>query len=406
MLKRTLSATILEASETFPVILLTGPRQVGKTTLLESLARNGRKYVTLDDLEQRNLAITDPALFLQTFPPPVIIDEVQYAPDLFPYIKMYADKHKRAGDFWLTGSQKFHLMKGVQETMAGRAAIIDLLGLSFHEMTGQSEYNPFLPDNLHIQKTAETSQKKYTLAEIYRIIWNGSFPKLFTDNYKNRELFYKSYIKSYIERDVKDSYQISNDIAFYNFIRAAAARTGQLLNYADMARDVNIDSKTAKAWLSVLERSGLVKLLEPYHNNFTKRIIKTPKLYFLDTGLCAYLTGWSSPEILEAGAISGAILETYVFSEILKSYWHNGKEGYIYYYRDNDQKEIDFIIESDGKLYPVEVKKTATPGLADIKNFSVLKGLKKEIGQGALICFREGIIPLSGEVTAIPVWEI
>ena len=407
MLERTLSRTIRNASETFPVILLTGPRQVGKTTLLEQLAEKNRRYVTLDDLEQRNLARTDPVLFLQTHTPPVIIDEVQYAPELFTYIKMHVDKQKKAGDFWLTGSQKFHLMKGIRESLAGRIAIIDLLGLSYAEMTNRAYDNiPFIPAADWIENIRNGPQKSRTLAEVYETIWNGSFPKLFTDKNKNRDLFYRSYIKTYIERDVKDSSRINDDIAFYNFLRAAAARTGQLLNYADMARDVNIDAKTAKLWLTILERSGIIQLLEPYYNNITKRIIKTPKLYFLDTGLCAYLTGWDSPKTLEAGALSGPILETYVFSEILKSYWHNGKEPHIYFYRDNDQKEIDFVIDTNGRLYPVEVKKTATPGLADIKNFNVLKGLKRECGEGAVICFRQDIIPLSGEVTAIPVWDI
>ncbi len=407
MLKRTLSKTILNASKTFPAILLTGPRQVGKTTLLENLAGRDRKYVSLDDLDQRSLAITDPALFLQTHEPPVIIDEVQYAPELFSYIKLYVDKHKKAGDFWLTGSQKFHLMKGIQETLAGRIAIIDLLGLSSYEMTNRaSESSPFLPVPELIKKIQKKPQQLKTISQVYEAIWNGSFPKLFSDNYMNRDLFYRSYIKTYIERDVKDSYQISNDIAFYNFIRAAAARTGQLLNYADMSRDVNIDAKTAKLWLSILERSGLIKLLEPYYNNITKRIIKTPKLYFLDTGLCSYLTGWDSPKTLEAGALSGAILETWVYAEIIKSYWHNGKDAPIFFYRDNDQREIDFVIETNGKLYPIEVKKTATPSLSDTKSFDVLKSLKKETGEGAVICLRESVIPISDSVTAVPVWEV
>jgi len=407
MLPRTLSDTILKASRTFPVILLTGPRQVGKTTLLEELSGPGRHYVTLDDLDQRRLAKTDPALFLESHPAPVTIDEAQYAPELFPYIKIHVDRQKKPGAFWLTGSQKFHLMKGIQESLAGRVAVIDLLGLSYAEMNGRAESHiPFQPTPGWIDHARKHPRPPHTLEEIYTLIWNGSFPQLFTDNYKNRELYYRSYIKTYIERDVKDAHQISSDIAFYNFIRAAAARTGQLLNYADMARDVNIDAKTAKSWLSILERSGLVKLLEPYYTNITRRIIKTPKLYFLDTGLCAYLTAWDSPRTLEAGALNGAILETYAFSEILKSYWHNGKEANIYFYRDNDQKEIDFIIEANGKLYPIEVKKTATPSMADTRSFDVLNKLKKDIGEGAILCLRGNMVPLSRKVTAIPVWEV
>ncbi len=394
----------MDISASFPVLLLTGPRQIGKTTLLEKLAEEGRNYVSLDDLDERSLAQQDPALFLQTHKPPLIIDEVQYAPILFSYIKMYVDKHKISGLFWLTGSQKFHLMKGIQESLAGRVAIIDMLGLSGKEIENKAKESvPFLPSRKWLKESSEHKSEEKNLQDIYSAIWNGGFPKLIVDDNKNRDIFYRSYIRTYIERDVKDSYNISDNIGFYNFFRAIAARTGQLLNYADIAKDVGVDPKTAKIWMSILERSGIIYLLYPYYNNVTKRIIKTPKVYFLDTGLCSYLTAWDSPKTLEAGAMSGAILETYVFSEILKSYWHNGQEPNIYFYRDNDQKEVDFLIEANGKIYPIEVKKTATPSLAATKNFSVLKNLKKDIESGVIFCLRPEIIPISQNIMSLPV---
>jgi predicted AAA+ superfamily ATPase len=404
MLERTLKNVIEAVSRSFPVLLLTGPRQVGKTTLLASCKSENMTYVTLDDLEERTLAKNDPALFLQMHKAPLIIDEVQYAPELFSYIKIHVEKYQNPGDFWLTGSQKFHLMKGITESLAGRVAIIDMLGLSAKEMAGKAFASiPFLPTSEWIKNAKENPSSLSQIDIIFEKIWLGSFPKLATGNREQREIFFKSYVQTYLERDVKSILSIGDELSFYKFLRAAAARTGQLLNYSELARDVDIDQKTAKSWLSLLKTSGLVYLLEPYYNNVTKRIIKTPKLYFLDTGLCAFLTGWDSPKSLGVGAMSGAIFETYVFGEILKNYWHNGKDPLVYFYRDSDQREIDFVLESSGTLYPVEVKKTATPSLTATKSFSALHALKKPIGMGAVICMREKDIPLSREIMAIPV---
>lgn len=403
MLGRRLKNVISEISKAFPVLLITGPRQVGKTTLLESCADKNRSYVTLDDLEERSLAKNDPALFLQTHKTPIIIDEIQYAPELFSYIKIHVDKNKNSGDFWLTGSQRFHLMRGITESLAGRVAVIDMLGLSAKEMSGKADQSvPFLPVREWIND-AQKSSTATSIDEIFEKIWIGSFPKMVVDQGNFRDIFFKSYVQTYIERDIRSIIGVSNELSFYKFLTAAAARTGQLLNYSELARDVDIDSKTAKAWLSVLQASGIVQLLEPYHNNVTKRIIKTPKLYFLETGFCAYLTGWDSPKSLAAGAMSGAILETYVFGEILKSYWNNGKSLRIYFYRDADQREVDFLIEQNDILYPVEVKKTATPSMNAAKNFDALKTLKKTIGTAAIVCLREKDILLSQDIVAIPV---
>jgi uncharacterized protein len=403
MLARTLSRTIARVAGSFPVLLVTGPRQVGKTTLLVNCAEPGRGYVSLDDLEQRDLARNDPALFLQVHPPPVTIDEVQYAPQLFSSIKMAVDRTGQPGMFWLTGSQKFHLMKGISESLAGRMAIIDMLGLSQAERLGRAgEQEPFRPTPAWLSNARIRAEKSKNVMEIYQDIWRGSYPKVVLDRNIQRDLFYNSYVQTYIQRDVREAINISDSNAFGRFLRAVAARTGQLLNYSDLARDVDIDHKTAKAWLAALETSGLVYLLPPYHSNVTKRLVKTPKLYFLDTGLCSYLTRWPSPEALEAGAMSGAIFETYLLAEILKSYWHNGESAYFYYYRDVDQKEIDLVLEEGDTLYPVEFKKTASPSQSASKQFPVLAKLKRKVGHGAVICLRETDVPLSREVTAIP----
>lgn len=404
MHQRTLTKSIKEISNSFPVLLLTGPRQVGKTTLLEICAAEKRRYVTLDDLDARRMAQNDPGLFIQTHKPPLIIDEVQYAPQLFSYIKIAVDREKKNGMFWLTGSQKFHLMKGVTESLAGRVAIVDLLGFSQAEIEGREKNKPFTSNPKWIAAARKKIKKPKNLQQIYQQIWQGSFPKINVDKKEStRQKFYSSYIQTYLQRDVKDILKISDNTAFYNFLTAVAARTGQLLNYNDLARDVGIDNKTAKSWLSVLETSGLVYVLNSYHRNITKRLIKTPKIYFLDTGLCAYLTQWSDAKSLQSGAMSGAILETYIFTEILKSYWHNGLEPHFYYYRDADQKEIDLVIETADTLYPIEFRKTATPSQTASKNFSVLKKFDKKLGHGAVICFVEKDIPLSRDVTAIPV---
>jgi predicted AAA+ superfamily ATPase len=328
---------------------------------------------------------------------------VQYAPQLFSAIKIIVDRDKRPGQFWLTGSQKFHLMRGVSETLAGRIAICDMLGLSQAEIHDQANTLPFLPTVNWINQAKSKANNSMSLMDVYRAIWLGSFPKIALSDGASWDVFYKSYVQTYIQRDVRDLTKVGDEVAFARFLRAAAARTGQLINYAGLAQDVDVDQKTIKAWLAILETSGLVYLLQPYHSNVTKRLVKTPKLYFLDTGLCAYLTQWSSPETLEAGAMSGAILETYIFTEILKSYWHNGKSANFYFYRDFDQKEVDLLIEQNGKLYPVEFEKTANPSMNAAKSFNTLTKLALAKGEGAVICLKETDVPLSSDVVAIPV---
>ena len=403
-LKRTLQPVIEKTSKGFRVILLNGQRQVGKTTLLKNLAKGTNYgYVSLDDMNMKKLANQDPELFLQQNPPPVIIDEIQYAPELFPYIKIYADKNRgHKGAFWLTGSQKYKLMQGVQESLAGRIAILDLMGLSLREKTKKPfSGKPFLPS---MDKTGDG--KKLNINDVYKHIWEGALPEPYVDKKVERERYYSSYVQSYIKRDVKDFYNVEKPIQFFDFVSVSAALTGQLLNYSSIARDVGIDVKTAQTWMGILERSGLVFLLHPYSPNITKRIIKTPKMYFLDTGLCAYLTRWLTPDALMKGAMAGPILETYAVGEILRSYFHSGKSPLIYFYRDANQNEIDVVLEENGILYPVEIKKTAKPGTSDYKSFRELQKLQKKTGPGAVLCLKGERFPLSREVVSIPVWEI
>ena len=408
MLDRTLKQSVLKLSTMFPVIMVTGPRQVGKSTLLEACAQDQgthgvkRNYVTLDDYSARDLAVNDPALFLQQWPAPVIIDEIQYAPGLLSAIKVEVDRHKQPGMYWLTGSQKFALMKGVTESLAGRVGLLDLLGLSQAELTGRANVcKPFVPNEAMSLNSTTPKDRSSTLEAVYNRIWLGAFPQLNQFGPGARDTFYRSYIQTYIERDVQHILRVTDHITFSRFLSAVAANTGQLLNLASLARDIGVDNKTIKSWLSILETSGLIYLLQPYFSNLNKRVVKAPKLYFLDTGLAAYLTRWPDAASLQAGSLSGAILETWVVSEIIKSYWHNGKEAPLFYYRDSDMREVDLLIESGDTLYPVEIKRTATPTRHACRQFPVIETLGKRLGHGAVICLIESPLKLSTSVTAI-----
>lgn len=401
-IKRNIEITIEKAAKMFPAVLVTGARQVGKTTVLKHNIKD-IPYLTLDDPIILQSALEEPGSFFKTMPPPVIIDEIQYAPNLFTYIKMIADDSGKKGQFYLTGSQQFMMMKNVSESLAGRIGIINLLGLSLREIKGVDFNEAFVPTIDYIDKRRSTVQR-LNYKEIWEYIHKGFMPAMHVDN-PDWQMFYASYTKTYIERDVRDLTQVGDELKFIKFMTAVASRTSQMLNLTSVANEVGISVPTADRWLSVLISSNIVYLLKPYYNNIMKRAVKTPKLYFLDTGLAAYLTKWNSPDVIEAGAMSGAFFETFVVAEILKSYYNAGVlEPSIYYYRDKDTKEIDIIIEESGTLYPVEIKKTSNPGKKHIENFSVLEKVKDiNIGTGCVICMYENIININEKNISMPV---
>lgn len=404
---RHMEKVILDCSKAFSALLITGPRQAGKTTMLKMLAERegiGRGYVSLDDLNMRDMAKNDPQLFLQLHRPPVIIDEVQYAPELFTYIKIHVDKHHTPGAFWLTGSQIYRLMRGVQESLAGRVALLHLSPLSQREITGA------LPRVFSVDFEALLSESKavapVSIPDMFERIWNGCMPGLISGQRSERDIFYSSYISTYIERDVRELSGTIDALKFNRFVTAVAACCSQLINYTALAEDADIDIQTAKSWLNILETLGIVFLLHPYSNNVLKRTIRTPKLYFYDTGLVCYLTRWSSAEVAEKGAMSGALLENFTISEIAKSYQNAGRSPYLYFYRDRDAKEIDVVLEENGKLYPLEIKKTAAPDRRITNTFAVVNRSPLERGTGAVLCLAQEFSAFDRDDLIIPIWMI
>ena len=388
---RHMEKPVMELNEQYPVLLLTGPRQVGKTTMLEHLIEvegKGRKKVSLDDLTLRELAKTDPKMFFQLYQPPLLIDEVQYAPELFPYIKIMVAERHQPGDFWLTGAQLFKMMEGVQESLAGRVALLHLSPLSQSELMKRPPEPPFSLE-LPLLSERQNGRQMLNTPEVFQRIHQGGMPALVTGTYSNASIFYSSYIDTYMERDVR---RLSNDIdslKFLRFLRSVAARTSQQVNYKGIADDAEIDQTTAKNWLHVLEALGIIFLLEPYSNNVLKRTVSTPKLYFYDSGIVCYLTRWSSPETAMEGAMSGALLENYTVAEIIKTYQNAGQEPFLYYYRDKDAREIDLILERDGKLFPIEIKKMASPPKKLTKVFDLIDKSPLQRGTGAILCMAD-----------------
>ena len=394
---------IRKLSNMFGAVLVTGARQVGKTTLLGEVAENAG-YVTLDDQIQLVNAIEQSGTFFKDNPPPVFVDEVQHAPNLFPQIKIILDREKKKGQFFLTGSQQFRMMKNVSESLAGRLGILNLPGLSLRELSGVSFREPFLPTDKYFEGR-KTEKADIPYLEVWNIIHRGSFPELCANPGFDWQMFFSAYVKTYIERDVRDLAQVGDEVKFVQFMMVAASCTGQLLNMASLARDIGISQPTADRWLSILVTSNLVYLLQPYHNNITKRTVKTPKLYFLDTGLAAYLTRWNTPDVLKNGAMAGAFFETFVIAEIIKSYANKGiLDLPIYFYRDRDGNEIDLLIEGGGALYPIEIKKHADPSKSDVAKFSILNNIETvKRGQGGVVCLYDNLVTLQGEDRSIPI---
>jgi len=387
----------------FGAILVAGPRQVGKTTMLKAITGN-LNYATMDDPLTLAVAREESITFFKDHVPPLFIDEIQKAPELFPQIKMLLDRDRRKGQFFMCGSQQFMMMKNVSESLAGRIGLVTLLGFSLREMCGVSFDKPFIPtDEYFSERKKEIKPMSYD--EVWKTIHLGSMPELCENPDYDWQMFYGSYVKTYIERDVRELSEIGDTLKFTKFMIAAAASTGQLLNLASLARDIGISQPTAERWLSVLVASNIVYLLKPYSNNIIKRTVKTPKLYFLDTGLAAYLTKWNSADVMKSGAMAGAFFESFVISEIVKSYYNKGIiDPPLWFYRDKDMNEIDLIIENDSVLYPLEIKKHADPSKKDINAFAKLDKIPGvNHGTGGVICLYDNLVTLKDDDRVIPI---
>ena len=401
--KRLAESTVNTLSKMFGAILVAGPRQVGKTTMLKNITKD-ISYTTLDDIIVRTSAQEQSGTFFKDNPPPVFVDEIQKAPVLFEQIKMYIDKDHKKGQFFMCGSQQFKMMKGVSESLSGRIGLITLLGYSLREIKNVDFNTPFIPtEEYFTERKKNLSDVDYS--EIWKIIHRGSMPELCENPDFDWQMFYGAYLRTYIERDVRELTEIGDTVKFSKFMVAVAAMTGNLLNLASLARDVGISQPTAERWLAILVASNIVYLLQPYSNNITKRAIKTPKVYFLDTGLAAYLTKWNTPDVLKNGAMAGAFFESFVVSEIIKSYYNKGVlEPPIYFYRDKDMNEIDLIIENAGVLHPIEIKKHADPSKKDIEAFKLLDKIPNvSRGQGGVVCLYDNLISLTDTDCIIPV---
>lgn len=414
-IKRTIEQTVKDMANSFPVVMITGPRQVGKTTLLNMLIKQHNEninYVTLDNLDARRLATEDPELFLKTYKMPLIIDEFQYAPDLLSYLKIIIDQKRiqsfeeeniqKNGLFYLTGSQAFQTMSNVTESLAGRVGILNLYGLTKREIENVPE-TFFIPDKKLLENKVKT--EKLDIIQIYERILKGSYPEIYNNDIINIRSYFETYITTYIERDIRQLINVQDELKFYKFISNVAVRTGQELNMTDICNEIGITSATGDSWLSILVNTGLVYLLQPYSNNNIARIVKKPKIYFMDTGLACYLAGYLDAVTLEKSAFNGPIFETYVITEIIKSYANQGMNArkYLYYYRDNNGKEIDLIIVYNNTVYPIEIKKSANPKVDAIKNFKVIEKFGMKIGNGGVICMKDNLFPIDENNNYIPI---
>lgn len=393
-IRRSLENALNNFGRKYSVVLVTGARQVGKSTLLRHTVPDA-EYVTLDDPEDRLQAQKEPKLFLSRFKGPVIIDEVQYAPELFPLIKMRADEHQQRGQYWLSGSQQFHMMKNVTESLAGRVAILHLAGLSTRELLEDAEALP-------LEKRLSTAGKAIPVGDVYERIWRGSYPALHDGRGLTPEEFYPAYVQTYLQRDVRDLARVGDESAFLLFMQLVAARTGQLVNMSAIANDADISITTVQNWLSILEASGIISYVLPFHSNPTSKLVKTRKLYFLDTGLAAWLGGWKTAEALARGAAAGAFLENYVVSEAMKGAFNRGLKPDFTFFRDQHNREVDILSVGSNKLVPIEVKTTSRPDGRTARRLMLGETLNLKQGNGAIVCMVDKIYPLSETVNAFP----
>lgn len=401
-IERTLERKFLHMNSFFKAVLVTGARQVGKTTLLKHLAaEQNRTYVSMDHTMVRALAKSDPVLFFQTYKPPIIIDEIQKAPELFEQIKIMCDESDERGLFWLTGSQQYHMMKNIRETLAGRIGILELYSLSKNETEGLIFPNE-LDFSLDCLLARQPLVKKNDIEDVFEHIWRGGMPDALRADAEQRQEYFNSYIETYLMRDVSEEGGITDSIRFRKFLNACAALTAQQVNYKTLADAAEISQPTAKEWLRLLQGLGIIYLLQPYVNNELKRLTKTPKLYFCDTGLCAYLSMWLTRDTLMNGAASGHYFENYVVIELLKNYTYASSKACLTYYRDSNAKEIDIFVEENGVIHPLEIKKSANPDRREIKKFEVLDRVEAVRGDGGIVCMCEEIIPIDKSNFFIP----
>ena len=406
-IKRHLEDRIFEASKNYPVVMVCGQRQVGKSTMLYHIKEEDRRYVSLDDINARRLAETDVGLFFETYGTKLLIDEFQRVPSILLEIKKIVDEKNLKGEetggmFWLTGSQKFLMMRDISESLAGRVAVFDMAGLSAAEIEGRP-YSAFSPEIADLKERIKGCKKR-DIHKIYEDIFRGSMPKIIASDV-SRDRYYADYINTYLERDIKDLAQVGKINEFYDFLVYLAARTAQELHYDEIAKSIGVSAPTVKNWVTILERSGVIALVRPFTASISKRLVKAPKVYFMDTGLCAFLCRWPNAETIENGAMDGAFLETYVVTELIKNQYNGGKPVDLYYYRDIDKKEVDLIVPIGDKLYPIEIKKSKNPAHAT-KNFNALGVYEKEIMPGLIVCMAEEIIPYDKTAWYFPLWAI
>ena len=401
-INRELERKFLKTSTFFKAILVTGARQVGKTTMLKHLAEGtDRTYVTMDNGMARDLAKRDPVLFFQTYKPPILIDEIQKAPELFEQIKIMCDETDERGLFWLTGSQQYKMMKKVKDTLAGRIGILELYSLSQREKQGKI-YKNALDFSLSSLQERQSRIKPNDVHEVFKHIWEGGMPQVIGVDDELRQEYYNSYFDTYLMRDATEEGGITDSVKFRTFLTACAALVAEQVNYATLAESADISEPTAKEWINLLQGLGIIYLLKPYANNELKRLSKTPKLYFCDTGLCAYLSMWLSPDVLMNGAASGHYYENYVVMELVKNYAYAHARANLTYYRDSNSKEIDVFVEENDTIHPLEIKKSANPNSREVKKFTVLDKTNLKRGSGGIVCMCEEPIPIDALNCYIP----
>ncbi len=401
-IRRELERKFLKMNGFFKAVLITGARQVGKTTMLKHLAEGtNRTYVSLDNAQARELAQSDPVLFFQTYKPPVLIDEVQKAPELFEQIKLLCDETDEKGLIWLTGSQQYAMMKRVRETLAGRIGILELFGLSQREKSGLV-WEGELDFSLAALQERQRLVPKNDVVKVFEQIWEGGMPAVLGVDDELRQEYYNSYIDTYLMRDVAEAGGITDTVRFRKFLTGCAALVAEPVSYRTLAETADITPPTAREWLRMLEGLHIVYLLQPYSNNLLKRLSKTPKLYFCDTGLCANLSMWLTPEVLRMGAASGHYYENYVVMELVKNYAYSRAKANITYYRDSNAKEIDVFIEENNRIHPLEIKKSANPDKREVKKYELLDKAQLTRGNGGIVCMCEEPIPIDTRNCLIP----